>query len=484
YTPDEFSWKWDPYFNNDGPWIGDVNIGLQTSFRDTNYERPLNTNFYHQKPLNMPGSWYNDGAGGIKLKRSEEEYMISAYSGARSIKKGESLHFNMHILLTPFHAMDTRKHWNNRYFHSFKEVDSIRAYGGNIINVHHATAINPYINYPFMTSSAMKAYVDEAHQKDAKVKIYYTVRELSNICPEIWALKSLGDEILSYGPGGGYSWLQEHLDGNYIAAWFVPKLKDAAVINSGVSRWHNYYLEGLNWLVNNVGIDGLYIDDVAFDRSIMQRVRKILLRGNPGALIDLHSANQFNPRDGYANSGNLYLEHFAYLDRLWFGEYFDYDAPPEYWLTEVSGIPFGLMGEMLEKGGNQWRGMLYGMTARAPWSGDPSAIWKAWDNFGIEQSEMIGYWVDDCPVTTGRPDILATVYMRSDKALVAVASWAHGPVRLALDIDWKALGIDPEKAELYMPYIEGYQEEGYLDPNKSFTIPEGKGYLIEIKPAL
>jgi len=37
----------------------------------------------------------------------------------------------------------------------------------------------------------------------------------------------------------------------------------------------------------------------------------------------------------------------------------------DYWLTEVSGIPFGLMGEMLQDGGHPYRGMLYGMTARS-----------------------------------------------------------------------------------------------------------------------
>ena len=300
-------------FNNDGPWIGDINLGLQSSFRDENYERPLNTNFYHEKPLKMPPSWYNDGKGGINLARTENEYSIRAYTGERQLEKGETLNFNIQFLITPFRPIDTKTQWKTRYYHRFEPIDSILEYGGNTINVHHATDINPYINYPFMTPGIMKEYIDEAHSKDAKVKIYYTVRELSNICPEIWALKSLGNEILSYGPGGGYSWLQEHLDGNYIAAWFVPDWKDAAVINSGVSRWHNYYLEGLNWLVSHVGIDGLYIDDVAFDRSIMKRVKKILLRGNPGAMIDLHSANQFNPRDGFANSANLYMEHFCVL---------------------------------------------------------------------------------------------------------------------------------------------------------------------------
>lgn len=479
-APEYFDYHWDPYFNNEGPWIGTTNLGLQCAFRDEAYERPLNTNFYQQKPLHMPRSWANGGKGAIRLSKTARYYEIRAESGQHQMTRGEVLHFHVQFLITPFHPIDTRAQWSTRYYHRYEPIDSILAYGGNTINVHHATEINPFINYPFMTPDIMKDYVDEAHEKGARVKLYYTVRELSNICPEIWALKSLGNEILSYGPGGGYSWLQEHLDGNYIAAWFVPDIQDAAVINSGVSRWHNYYLEGLNWLVQHIGMDGLYIDDVAFDRSVMKRVRKILKRGNPNALIDLHSANQFNHRDGFANSANLYLEHFAYIDRLWFGEYFDYDAGPDYWMTEVAGIPFGVMGEMLWEGGNPWRGLLYGMTSRAPWSGDPAPIWKAWDDFGMDQTRMIGYWVDDCPVQTGRPDVLATVYQADKKALIALASWAAGPARIRLNIDWEALGIDPDRAVITMPAIKDFQESGSLAPGETFQIPEGKGFILII----
>jgi len=479
-APDQFNYKWDPYFNCDGPWLGSVNAGIQATFRAENYERPLNTNFYHQKPLNMPPSWYNQSKGGIRLDRNGDAYNLTAYSGDREIAANETLHFDINILLTPFRTINPDKQWHDRYYHKYAPIDTITKVGANVVNVHHATGINPFINYPFMRPAEMKSYIDSAHAIQDKVKIYYTVRELSNICPEIWALKSLGNEILSYGPGGGYSWLQEHLDGNYIPAWFVPAISDAAVINSGTSRWHNYYLEGLNWLVKNVGIDGLYIDDVAFDRSVMKRARKVLLRGNPGAMIDLHSANQFNEKDGYTNSANLYLEHFPYLDRLWFGEYFDYNASPDYWLTEVSGIPFGLMGEMLQDGGNQWRGLLYGMTSRAPWSGDPTNIWKLVDDFGIQGSEMIGYWVPGCPVKTGRPDILATVYKSKGKAMIAIASWTAGPARISLDIDWKSLGMDPAKARLTIPEVKNFQEAGRLKMGESFTVPMGKGVVIVV----
>jgi hypothetical protein len=253
------------------------------------------------------------------------------------------------------------------------------------------------------------------------------------------------------------------------------------VICNGTSRWHNYYLEGLDWLARNTGIDGLYIDDAAFDRTVMQRARKILARRRSGALVDLHSANQFNARDGFANSANLYLELFPYLDRLWFGEYFDYDAPPDYWLTEMSGIPFGLMGEMLQDGGNPWRGMIYGMTSRLPWAGNPRPIWQLWDEFGIEDSRMIGYWAPTCPARTNRAAVLVTAYVKPKKALLALASWAEESVHVALSVDWATLGIDASLATLRAPAIEGFQPVARFHPGEQIPVEPGKGWLLIVE---
>ncbi|MBC8358653.1 MAG: hypothetical protein H8E54_06860, partial [Candidatus Aminicenantes bacterium] len=479
FRPSQFQWKWDQKKNQDSAWIGDVNAGLQCSLRAENYSRPLNTNFYLSKPLNMPPSWYNDGKGGCTIKQTDKNtVLITAYSGQRTINEGENLYFNFNLLLTPFKTLDTKTQWATRFYHDFKPIEEIAKTGANTINNHHANTVNPYINYPFLHTKEMKEYVDEAHAKGLKVKIYNTIRELSNHAVEIFALRSLGDEIFSRGPGGGYSWLQEHLGSDYIAAWFVPKLKDAAIINSGMSRWHNYYLEGLNWLVRNIGIDGLYIDDVAYDRTTMKRVRKILDRGRKGALIDLHSANQFNPRDGFANSANLYLEHFPYLNRIWFGEYFDYGSSPDFWLVELSGIPFGVMGEMLQDGGNPWRGMIYGMTSRLPWAGDPRPLWKVWDEFGIQDAQMIGYWVPSCPVKTDNKDVLLTAYVRKNSVLISLASWSKEQVRCRLKIDWDALGIDPDKAHPRAPLIKDFQDSAIFKLTDKILVEPGKGWLL------
>lgn len=483
--PEKVEWKWDvANKNQDGTWLGNVNAGLQYSLRDEHYIRPLNTNFYLQKPLLLPKSWGNGDKGGVTVGIKGSSMLANNYTGEHSMKKGEVLYYNFTLLITPFHTIDTDFQWENRFYHKYNTIDSIKATGATVVNIHHATAINPWINYPFIEHAKMKNYIDEAHKKGLKVKIYNTVRELSNRAYETFPMRSLGHEIYSPGKGGGFSWLQEHVKDDYIAAWFVPEIKDAAIVNSGMSRWHNYYVEGMNWLTKNVGIDGIYLDDVAFDRITMKRVKRVLTQNGRPGIIDLHSANQYNKADGFNNSANLYMEHFPYLNRLWFGEYFDYEKnKPDFYLTEVSGIPFGLMGEMLQDGGNPWRGMIYGMTNRLPWSGnnDPRPLWKVWDDFGMKGTKMIGYWSENCPVKTTNAEVLTTVYKKQGAALISIASWSEKDEAIKLNIDWVKLGIDPAKSVMTIPAVKNFQIGASIGSVTEITIPKGKGLLVVIK---
>ncbi|MEO5594625.1 MAG: glycoside hydrolase domain-containing protein, partial [Chitinophagaceae bacterium] len=483
--PDSVGWKWDvANKNQDGAWVGAVNAGLQYSLRDEKYTRPLNTNFYLQKPLLPPSSWDNGGKGGITIAQKGTAILANNYSGKRSIKKGEVLWYNFTLLITPFHILNTDFQWSNRFYHKYNNLDSIKATGATVVNIHHATPINPWINYPFIEWKKMKGYIDTAHSLGLKVKIYNTVRELSNHAYETEALRSLGHEIYSPGNGGGFSWLQEHLDSDYIAAWFVPGIKDAAIINSGMNRWHNYYVEGMNWLTQNVGIDGIYLDDVAFDRITMKRIKRVLTKDNHPGIIDLHSANQYNKSDGFNNSAILYMEHFPYLNRLWFGEYFDYEKnDPGFFLTEVSGIPFGLMGEMLQGDGNPWRGMVYGMTSRLGWSdkSNPCPIWNLWNEVGMQGTEMIGYWSSHCPVKTNNDKVLVTVYKKKGFALLSVASWADTTTQIQLKIDWKTLGISESKAVITAPAIKDFQSPHNFAKDEMITVEKNKGWLLIVR---
>jgi hypothetical protein len=146
-------------------------------------------------------------------------------------------------------------------------------------------------------------------------------------------------------------------------------------------------------------------------------------------------------------------------------------------LVEMSGIPYGLMGEMLDNP-NPWHGMVFGETVRWPWSGDPHSVWKVMDLFGISDSEFIGWWDPACPVKTGLPQVKVSVYRKKGKTLVALASWATERVNVTLTVDWNALGLDPQKTTLWAPASAGFQEERVFAVAGAVPVDPGKGWLL------
>jgi hypothetical protein len=474
--PPTIDWTWAVENHQEGVWLGGMNRGLQYVLRDDDYVRPLNTNFYRNQPLRMPASWFNDGRGGISIREREGAVVARNFSGPRHMAAGDTLRFNVRFLITPFKPIDTNEHFETRFVHQYVPVDSVIEWGGTVVNIHHANEINPYINYPFFALDEQAAYIEEAHEKGIKVKLYNTIRELTYRAHELFALRSLGDEVMNDGEGGGHSWMQEHLEEDYHSAWHAWRVDDAAMLNKGTSRWTNYYIAGLEWLAENQHIDGLYLDDIAFSRATVKRLVTVLHEHRDEVVIDLHSANQFNARDGFINSGMLYMEHFPFISRLWFGEYFDYDQGPEYWMTEVAGLPFGLMGEMLQDGGHPYRGLLYGMTARKYGNVDPRPVWTMMNDFGISESEMLGYWLDDAPVRTGRDDVLATTYRRDGRVLIALASWSDTDEVVDLTVDVDALGL-AAGVSAGAPEVSGLQAAHEVDL-AAVTVPAGQGLFV------
>jgi hypothetical protein len=480
--PAQFDWRWTT--PHDSFWIGDVPAGVHCELRGGSYNGPL-MNLFHPAP---PATWSNGGQGGVTLERGGSAVVARAYSGARDLKAGEEVTFEFALILTPVKPIDTAKTFATRYYHGGDKPiisDYTVGSGINVINVHHANDVNPYINYPFIVVDPLKQLVQTWQQRGMKVKLYYTVRELSNYMTELWALRSLGTEVLAGGGGGGFPWLREHLGGDYTTQWYVPfkdGSADAALLNSGECRWYNYYIEGLSWLCENIGMDGLYLDDVSFDRRILKRMRKVMNAARPGSMIDLHSNTAFS-----IGPANQYMEYMPYVDKVWFGESFRYNQePPDYWLTEVSGIPFGVMGEMLHSPTNAFRGMIYGITNRITWDApesgdDPRPIYRLWDAFGIAKSKMLGYWDPKCPVRTDNPDVLATAYVRKGKALIALANWAPQATQARLKIDWKALGLDPANCVLKAPAVRGVQEAREFAPDAVIPVEHLKGWMLVLE---
>ncbi|MEA3211622.1 MAG: hypothetical protein QOE70_4679 [Chthoniobacter sp.] len=478
-TPSDLDWKWDvAKKHQDAVWLGAVNAGLRVQPRAENYVRPYVNIHYVRQPLNAPASWDNAGRGGIRFMRDGKDAGLSCFSGARTLDPAQPLHFDFDLSITPFRMLDTAAQWRDRYYHVGGVTDpaKIRETGANVVNIHQGNALNPFINYPFLTADKLRDYAAKVHAEGMRVKYYYTVRELTNLTPELFAARAFGSELIARGQGAGHAWCEEHLGGEYWQAWAEPATNDASILTASLGRWNNLYLEGLDWLVKNAGCDGLYLDDISFDRTVMKRARKILdrapeLQKRGGGLIDLHSWNEArDARAGYASCALLFMDSFPFVDRLWFGEGHPYDGPPEQTLAAISGIPFGLMGEMLQGGGNPWLGLTFGMTNRLGWQGDPRAIWKLWDDFGVREAEFIGWWDSTSPVQTDVPGVKATIWKKPGRTLVVVGNFGDQSVRTRLAIDWPALGLHAEKASLFAPEMPKLQPELVLRPGDPIAI--------------
>jgi len=175
----------------------------------------------------------------------------------------------------------------------------------------------------------------------------------------------------------------------------------------------------------------------------------------------LHCGNNLPGTQYGSVSPQLQFMHLMpYIDSLWFGEGYDYQSSkPPYWLVEISGVPFGLMGDMMHEG-HVWRGMLYGMTTRFRCA-DPTPMWRLWDKFGMTQATMFGYWHPQAPVTSSCPDVLVTSYVRhGNSTMLAVASWDIEKRTCALKIDYAAIGLEPEHARVHAPDLSAFGQPG------------------------
>jgi hypothetical protein len=476
--PSSFTWTWNT--PHDSLWLGSTQAGLHCELRGSSYNGPL-LNLYNPS---SPATW---GAGSVTVTTSGSGALFRASSGSRTLAANTPLVFEFALLITPVKPLNTALHFGDRYYHKPdvpEPPSDWQKWGVNVINVHHSSSVNPFINWPFATPTETSAFINTYQAQGAKVKLYDTIRELTQYTAEIWALRSLGNEVLGTGSGGGFPWLREHYVNDYMAQWYVPVVSqstyDASVVTTRDSRWYNYYVEGIKWLSENYQMDGIYLDDVAYDRRIVKRIRRVMLDARPGSRIDLHSNTGFS-----IGPINQYADFMPYVDRLWFGESWNYDAlSADQWLAQVTGIPFGLMGELLNSGGNPWLGTVFGMTQRWGWTTngvvlDPRPVWKIWDQFGgLQDATMKGWWQSDAPVTTSDPEVKATAFIKNGKTLVALGNFSTSNKNVTLTVNWPALGLDPATAHFFAPVSAGFQSQATYLPDASIPLTAKRGMLL------
>ena len=492
----DLNFKWDIDKQQDCIFIGAVNCGMRVKFKAENYRRPLINIFYKNLPLIKPETtWDNHSNGGIYVRQFEDFVKLSAATGRFEFKENETRSFDFEIHVTPLKPFDYKKAFKVRYSHSnrlkdeYKEIDEAAKNGLNYVIFHQGNMIMPYINYPFYETDRLKKAAEYAKSKNIGIKLYYTEREHSNHMAETFVYKALGDEIVLRKKGVSHSWQKEkpqwlvdNFGEDIIPGWFVKykhgKYKnehDISFIVRPDTRLDNYYIEGLNWLIENIGISGIYIDDTSLDRTTLERAKKLLDKKD--GLIDMHMWNHEEPRAGDVSCLNLYCELLPFLDSIWLGEGFFYKKySPEYMLSEVSGIPYGVPGQMLQDGGDLYEGMLYAMNNRYGWGYKNSKkLYDIWDGFGIDSSKMLGYWHSKNPIKTTLQSVLATVYLKGDSALLCLYNFSKKKQNFALCVNDNLLGFEVGKAKRIKI---GSKTKRRTDIGKNFSLSARSGMML------
>jgi len=259
---------------------------------------------------------------------------------------------------------------------------------------------------------------------------------------------------------------------------------DAAVQTPAfTTRWDNYWIEGVLWLVRNLDIDGIYLDGAPYERGVLRRLRRALepLTREREFLIDLHASCAGNPHLPY-------VELYPYIDSIWFGEQCEYPTySPEQWLAEVSGIPFGLPGQVLGTNRDQWQALVFGMTCRIypnPYTCNPRDLWQALDSLGLGgDPQMLGWWDPRSPLRLDSQHTRATLFVHGAHFAIALASWEARETEVTISFDWAAMrelgfSVPQQVARLRAPAIAGFQpaHEWAAEGARLRVTSKGSGY--------
>lgn len=477
-----FLWKWDGVNQNNAIWVGSSRAGLRLRPRGHEPEWLAAVPLDSLQAPPTPASWSNSGAGGIELWPNGT---LVTFTGVRA---AGSQSYLFSLLATPVRPVNLPAHFASRYAQiaNVPNLTELHLGGATVVNVHQGNILNPWINYPYLSNGLLRGLADECHSLGMKLKVYNTMRELSNRALEIWALRALNETyVWEDGDPGGGDWLREHLRFGYSVAWANPMESvgfwtdkiDMAIRVKALSRWNNYYVKGLKQIRHDYNCGGIYLDEIAYDRLTMKRARVAL--GADG-LIDAHS-----DKGGFMKVPAIgYTEEFPFIDSLWYGEGFDYDnASPDHWLVEISGLPFGLTSDMLRYHGDtpfHFRGMLFASADRwqsksmpgdsgsgEPDPFDPRGVWALWDSFGISDSTMHGWWQAEetegspIPVQTNHPDVKCTTYIQKESALIVLANFGKVNVTVHLAYNWTffSSAFRPAEFRLRAPQVPPMQPQ-------------------------
>lgn len=363
-------------------------------------------------------------------------------------------------------------------------LDQLAKLGVKTICFHeHWTDIQ---NYPKTThGEKLRKLVKACHEKGIQLLLYHGY-EMSTIAPE-W--DQYHEECLVFSRAGGYK----------------RKPEQTAYIVCYRSHWQDFLCDGIDKLMDEYGIDGVYLDGTSEPwgcrnqkhgcgyvkpdgsigvtypifavRDTMRRIYTIVKKHNPHGQVNVHQ------------STCMVTPTLAFATSYWDGEQLQSVKRPESPLTllpldtfraEFMGHNWGIPAELLWYGSGPFTrkeaellGLLHDVPVRPNTLQDVavfSKIWHTFDDFGRDQADWLPYWENQHFVEAHPETVKVSLYNRPGRGLIAVVA---------------NIGGEPAHAEVTFNLGRLSQPESFIaeDVLTEARIPCGKGLLeLELAP--
>ena len=445
-------------------YAGDVNCGAVLRMKSSDKQTLVSPYNYVNRDVPVDG-WDNHGKGYMLLTPTEEGLDFSTHTGRVVLVAGKELTFNFEVYLTPFKALDMKKSFGTRvgqdniepnYSSMIERASSDRMH---LLNVQYGTKLYNIANYPFDSVRGLKNISLEAHKKGIGVSIDYTLGEVSDNNVESDIYKSI--------------------DGLTVAC------NDNKLRLTGDSIASNYFVESLQYLISNVGINGVTMLDPSINRNLAERINKVLDRKSaiPRA-FNLVISDRDNANNGNSTAIVDYVSALPFVDKIMKREVLNYqDIDVKNKLLLYSGVPFGVSAESAD-GSSIVESMLYAMTTTYGKNGSVSDalsdLYKEVDAVGISDSTFKGFWDKLNPVRVDNRNVLCSSYINGEKMVAVFFNTSNKKVEFEVGIENK-LGYTTVGKKVYAPQIAGLQKKKKVNLGKPFKLKAHSGLIVIVK---
>lgn len=494
-------YKWSQERPCGNVFVGDVNCGAVLRFKNSMEESSTPIyNLYESTPYVVPKeTWDNYGEGGVTLVRTEEGATLSAYTGKKVLKAGSSIHLYFDIALTPFKPMSPKETFGSLLGKDGVELTyasmlaRAKQDGVKYLSLRNAGVLNPYVNYPFDKVEELKTLSMEAHKHGIGLGINYGLGEMSTRAKETFVYKALGDEIIfrtdkktdtekvltdNLGDGavesGKITFLAEGLgQGKDMSYYTVPR-----------SRIDNFFVEGVNYLINYADLDAISMKNPSITRTTVERVAKSIRNKRTGTgILEMEISSRFNEKNGYVNTLNAYVNVLPFVNKLYVGKGYDLGRGPDYVITEASGILYGIGAETHVRAGIT-RSLVYGMMPKygedETYSRALADINKLFAEFGMENATFKGFWDKSNPFKVDNQNVFCSSYINGADMIAVFYNSNNKTTSFEVGIENK-FGYTTLGKKVKAPEIEGLQTARKVNFGKAMKLKAGQGLIVYVK---